>query len=204
MEAASEEMWRALHERLHAFIARRVAPADVDDLVQEVLLRIHRWIDTLDRADRLDAWIYQITRNAIIDHYRARARHDDSLAHEADLSATAELANRSIDEAHEVEAGRELAGCLTPLVERLAEPYRQAVSLVELEGVPQVDAAVRIGLSTSGMKSRVQRARQQLKALLLACCHVEIDRRGGVVDYEASSGQCGTCGAGTGRICCAG
>jgi RNA polymerase sigma-70 factor (ECF subfamily) len=194
MEAASEEMWGALYDRLHAFIARRVAPADVDDLVQEVLLRIHRRIDTLDRADRLDAWAYQITRNAIIDYYRAAARRDDALAHETDVSVAAELANRLADEAREVEAGRELAGCLTPLVDRLAEPYRQAVTLVELEGVPQVDAAVRMGLSTSGMKSRVQRARQQLKALLLACCHVEINRRGGVVDYETRGGECGTCG----------
>jgi RNA polymerase sigma-70 factor (ECF subfamily) len=203
MEAASEEMSRALYDRLHAFIARRVAPADVDDLVQEVLPRIHQRIDTLYQADRLDAWAYQITRNAIIDHYRARARLDDSLVHEADVSVATELANRSTDEVQEMEAGRELAACLIPLVDRLAEPYRQAVSLVELERVPQVDAAVRMGLSTSGTKSRVQRARQQRKALLLECCHVEIDRRGGVVDYDTRSGQCGTCGAATGQTCCA-
>ena len=72
-EAVSEQMWLALYDRLHAFIARRVAPADVDDLVQEVFLRIHRRIDTLDESDRLDAWAYQITRNAIIDHYRLAA-----------------------------------------------------------------------------------------------------------------------------------
>ena len=202
MEAASEQMWRELYDRLHAFIARRVAPSDVDDLVQEVFLRIHRRIDTLDESDRLDAWAYQITRNAIIDHYRSAARRDKTLVHDADVSVSVELAKRPTDEAQEAEAELELAGCMTPLVDRLAEPYRQAVTLVELEGVPQVQAAVRLGLSTSGMKSRVQRARQQLKSMLLACCHVEIDRRGGVVDYDARGGDCSTCGA-TGQHCCA-
>ena len=203
MEAASEQMWRALYDRLHGFISRRVAPADVDDLVQEVLLRIHRRIDTLDRADRLDAWAYQITRNAIIDYYRSEARQDQTLAHEMDAPVSAELAKRSTDEAQDVEAGRELAGCLTPLIDRLAEPYRQAVTLVELDGILQVEAALRLGISTSGMKSRVQRARQQLKAMLLVCCHVEIDRRGGVVDYGTHGGHCSTCGDAAGQPCCA-
>jgi RNA polymerase sigma-70 factor (ECF subfamily) len=76
-------------------------------------------------------------------------------------------------------AAREMAGCLSPLVERLDPKYEEAVRLVEIEGMSQVDAAERLHLSVSGMKARVQRARRQLKELLLACCHVELDRRGG-------------------------
>jgi RNA polymerase sigma-70 factor (ECF subfamily) len=205
MATASEQVWRELHARLRAFVARRVGEADADDLVQEVLFRIHRRIDTLDQADRLDAWAYQITRNAIVDHHRARARRSEALVEDAgDLAASTERAMLSADEPEAVEAGRELAACLTPLVERLAEPYRQAVGLVELEGLPQAEAAAHLGLSTSGMKSRVQRARRQLKALLLDCCHVELDRRGGIMDYRARGGRCGACSAAGGQPCCDG
>ena len=203
MDMTNEQAWQVLYDRLRAFVARRVGPDEADDLVQEVLLRIHRRIDSLDQADRLDAWAYQITRNAIVDHYRSRARRSEASGEDADdLAESARDAIVSADDPEAVEAGRELAVCLTPLVEQIAEPYRHAVHLVELEGVPQVEAAARLGLSNSGMKSRVQRARQQLKALLLECCHVELDRRGGVVDYGAR-GECTACGPPVGQPCCA-
>ena len=172
--------------------------------MQDVLLRIHRRIDSLDEADRLDAWAYQITRNAIIDHYRSRARRNQASGGDGDvLAESAQHAMVSADGPESVEASRELAGCLTPLVEQLAEPYRQAVDLVELEGMPQVEAAVRLGLSTSGLKSRVQRARRQLKDMLLDCCHVELSRRGSVVDYGTHGAGCSACGPSVGQRCCA-
>jgi hypothetical protein len=55
----------------------------------------------------------------------------------------------------------------------------------------------RIGISGSGMKARVQRGRAQLKALLLDCCSVELDPRGGIAEYHARRGSCGGCGCGS-------
>ena len=68
-------------------------------------------------------------------------------------------------------------------MQRLPEPYREALVLTELDGLTQADAATRLGLSTSGMKSRVQRGRGQLRDLLLGCCEIELDRRNRVTDY---------------------
>jgi len=55
---------------------------------------------------------------------------------------------------------------------------------VELEGLTHQAAAKRLGLSVSGMKSRVQRGRKQLKQMLQDCCLIQLDRRSGVADYE--------------------
>lgn len=204
MTTVSEQLWRELYDRLFAFAVRRVGAADADDLVQDVFVRMHNRIDTLDQADRLEAWAYQITRNAIVDHHRSRARHREVLAAEVDQHVLDGGAAPSADEYAEVDVEGELAGCLTPLVEQLAEPYRQAVGLVEFEALPQAQAAVRVGLSTSGMKSRVQRARRQLKELLLECCHVDLDRRGSVMGYRARADACGGCSPATasGPPCC--
>src|SRR5215217_4801594 len=73
-----EAVWSELHERLRAFVARRV-PDDsvVDDLAQEILLRLYTHIGRLREQERLDAWAYQVARNAIVDYWRERtARHD--------------------------------------------------------------------------------------------------------------------------------
>ena len=89
----------------------------------------------------------------------------------------------------------ELAACLGPLIERLPPLHREALALTELEGLTQTSAAARLGLSSSGMKSRVQRGRAQLKELLGACCEIELDRRGGVRSYRPLRGPC-DCGTG--------
>ena len=82
------------------------------------------------------------------------------------------------------------------MVERLPEPYREAMKLADFEGLSQQEVADRTGVSLSGAKSRVQRARRQLREMILDCCHVERDVRGNVVDYETTER--------TPRYCCGG
>ncbi len=83
---------------------------------------------------------------------------------------------------------QELARCLIPLVNGLPTPYRRALTLAHLDGLTQREVASRLGLALSGAKSRVQRARKMLAGALLECCRVELDRRGGVMDYECRNG----------------
>ena len=96
----------------------------------------------------------------------------------------------------EPDAAAALAACLTPLVRSLPEPYREALLLTDIGGLTQAEAARRLGISASGMKSRVQRGRAKLKAALLGCCEIELDRRGTVLDYRPRRAECdGECGA---------
>ncbi len=94
------------------------------------------------------------------------------------------------------DAARELATCLGPMVARLPSPYREAVTLVDLEGIPQKEAALRAGLSLSGMKSRVQRGRQALEQLVHDCCQVDLDATGRIMDYQLRGATCGSSCAG--------
>ena len=70
------------------------------------------------------------------------------------------------------------------MIAQLPDPYREAVELYELKGMPQQDIADKLGLSLSGAKSRVQRGREKLKSLLFSCCSFEQDRRGNIIGYE--------------------
>src|SRR4051812_21281355 len=76
MEAkAVETVWQEFHFRLYNFVLKQVNnPADADDILQEVFLRIHRGLGSLRVNSSLKAWVYQITRNAIIDYYRSPSR----------------------------------------------------------------------------------------------------------------------------------
>jgi RNA polymerase sigma-70 factor (ECF subfamily) len=181
--------WSELREPLGRFVAHRVAdPQDAEDVLQDVLLRIHRHSDDLASADRVVPWMHRIARNAIIDHYRRRAARPESPAGSGtDFDQPAP----SDDEPDGDALRRDLAACLRPLLERLPEKHREALILTELDGLSQVEAAHELGISVSGMKARVQRGRAQLKALLLDCCHVELDRRGAITEYQSRGGSCG-------------
>ena len=187
MPTTVTEVWQQVHNGLRAFIAKRVSEeTEIDDILQEVFLRIHRGLDGLKDPRRIVSWVYQITRHAIIDHYRASGRR---LEMPAGLGADMELirtmaATPVIAEFKDSgEYRSELAGCLRPMIDQLNKEYREALMLVELEGLTQQAAAQRIGLSLSGMKSRVQRGRRQLKRKLDECCLIQLDQPHGIADY---------------------
>ena len=190
------DIWQQVHDGLRAFVSKRVAnEAEVEDILQEVFLRMHRKLDSLKDPSRIVSWLFQITRHAIIDHYRTPARKRETATGLAgDLEAAYPVPSPAFEDSGRLRT--ELAGCLRPMIERLSADYRQAVTLVELDGLTQQAAAKRLNLSVSGMKSRVQRGRGQLKRMLDECCVIELDRRRGVVDYavrDAGKNSCSPC-----------
>ena len=183
---ASPAPWQDVAAQLRPFLARRVAAADVDDVLQDVWLRVQRGLPGLRDEERFTSWLFQIARSAVAEHQRARARHPlpDAPA-EPDLAAEPTADDR--------EAARSLARCVSIFVARLPSPYREAVTLVELEGLTVREAAEMVGISVSGMKSRVQRGRAQLRRLFDECCEIALDARGKVIDYTPRPRSCRTC-----------
>ncbi|MEZ4402336.1 MAG: sigma-70 family RNA polymerase sigma factor [Kofleriaceae bacterium] len=174
---AAAPTWRELNARLHPFVAARVPAADVDDVLQEVCLRVHRNITQVRDDRRFTAWLYQVARSAIADHGRARARHPLVL----DARATSDDEGPAPPEPAGPDLAALLAPCLALFVAALPPPYREAVSLVELRGLTVAAAAAEAGVSVTSMKSRVRRGRARLRALVEACCAIELDARGGIL-----------------------
>jgi RNA polymerase sigma-70 factor, ECF subfamily len=184
----TEHVWAAFSAPLLHFIRKRVhEEATAEDLLQEVFLKVHQQIGTLKDARKLESWLYQIARNAIIDYYR---------------SANPTISLESSDAFHLPEDSpdddiiSELFPAVRTMVRSLPERDRQALVLTAYQGLTQKELSERLGLSFSGAKSQVQRARDKLKQQLLACCHFELDRRGHVINYQP---RCDCCSAGT---CC--
>jgi RNA polymerase sigma-70 factor, ECF subfamily len=189
-DAAADVLWTDLHERLRGFIGKRIGDQHAaDDVAQDVLLRLHRSMGDLRAEDRLDAFAYGIARNAIIDHYRARASAKETPAEPTDLAASID-ASGDTDRDSDGDGGRqELARCLAPLIRQLPEPYREALTLTDLGKLSQVEAAAVVGLSIPGMKARVQRARAQVHELLTGCCAVALDDNRQITDVRRT-GPC--------------
>jgi RNA polymerase sigma-70 factor (ECF subfamily) len=176
--------WEETRAQLLGFVSRRVECADAaEDIVQDVLERVQR--TDVAAITNLQAWLYRAARNAIVDHYRQR--RPTTSFEDAD-----EVVDRASDigDTEPVAAIRELAHCLRPLIDQLADDSRDAVTLVDLDGRTHHDAARLAGISTSGMKSRVQRGRKQLASLLQDCCTITRAADGAIHDYTHPRGEC--------------
>ncbi|ABM11013.1 sigma-70 family RNA polymerase sigma factor [Mycolicibacterium vanbaalenii PYR-1] len=187
LDQPTEQMWREMLPQLRTFVRRRIADPDrADDLVAEILLRIHQNIGSLDDRERLPNWVFRIARNAIIDEYRRAGRSREQ------LMASLQEEPAALDE-DEPGVVRELSACLRPMLAGLPPDQKAALEMIDLDGMTQADAAQQAGVSLSGMKSRVQRGRRRLAELLSQCCTMTLDGRGVPMDYEPPPG-CGCAG----------
>jgi RNA polymerase sigma-70 factor (ECF subfamily) len=184
LDAVARDSWQVLGQRLGAYIGRRLPAQEVDDVLQDVLLRIYKNVRYLSDDSRFGPWVYSVARNAVIDQLRKKRPPT------ADVAALEAIADSEGPDSEQA-----LLNCVTPFVARLPEAYRHAITLVELQGLTQADAAKMAGVSLSGMKSRVQRGRRLLREMFEECCSLKIDARGRVIEAEQhdQDGCAGTC-----------
>lgn len=160
--------------KLRAFIRRRVSDdATADDLMQETLLKVYRSRARWPDGERLEAWLYRIARNTIIDHYRRRRPTEE---------LPAALAAEPREEVDELRVA--VTATMRKFLAGMPEVYREPVRLAELEGLPLAKIALRLGLSLSAVKARVRRGRARLKKQLQDCCRFKFDRMGKVIGWE--------------------
>ena len=177
-------IWAAFSGRLRGFIANRVrVEVDVDDILQDVFTKIHAGLGDLEDGEKLEAWLFQVTRRALADHFRNRSGKRRPAVLPEDLA----------EKAVPTDLSTEVASWLDPMMSLISEEDREALRLTDLEGLSQNDLAARLGLSVTGARSRVQRARARLKRALLDCCHIEMDRLGNPIDYTKRRSACGPC-----------
>jgi RNA polymerase sigma-70 factor (ECF subfamily) len=184
--------WTETLSRLRSYIAARISDSEAAaDIAQDVIARSIA-AGALERAHDLNGWLFRAAQNAIVDHYRSRRVRlpDSDLVEWAEPESDGPAPNR---------ATRDLARCVQPLIDELPAKYRDALVAVDIEGRTHHAAAAENGISTSGMKSRVQRGRRHLRDLLTECCAVHLSRDGAIASYDrsGSSSDGGPCGCAT-------
>ena len=187
-----DDDWSHLRAHVRGMLGSRLAsPADADDVVQDVLLRVFRNTSSLRDEERFGAWLAVMVRNAVADQLRARQRQPIA---PPDAGERVQDPAPAPDEAEQTARSRVVAA-LRPFAERLPAIYREVIILSELDDVPHAEIARRLDISISGVKSRVQRGREQLRKMLTDCCQIALDARHTIVDCVPKTG-------GDGGDCC--
>ncbi|WP_346354013.1 RNA polymerase sigma factor SigZ [Azotosporobacter soli] len=176
MDQRLETVWVDFKSQLLSYIQTKVSDRyAAEDILQEVFIKVYGNIDHLASLSNLKAWLYKITYNAIIDYYRGR---------NAELVQINDIKETITEENESVNMNEEITACLKALLSGLPDRYRKPLELYILQNLKHKEIAEKLGISISGSKTRVQRARNKLKELLSACCRLEFDRHGNIVEYH--------------------
>ncbi|MEZ9628497.1 RNA polymerase sigma factor SigZ [Vibrio breoganii] len=172
-----EAIWSEYQASLKVFLLKNVSNADdVDDLLQEIMLKTHQNLHRIEDVNKLKPWLFQVANRAIIDFYRARARKDnfnpDDLWYE------------NIEES----LYQQMTHCVHPFIQALPEEEAKLLTAIEIEGLSQKEYAQQIGVAYSTLKSRVQKGRKLLLEVFNQCCDFSVNEQGELVDIHTKNG----------------
>jgi RNA polymerase sigma-70 factor (ECF subfamily) len=163
--------WTAHEPELRGWARHRLNnPTDVDDLLQDLFLKVLRHGERFCSVHNARAWLFEVARNTLADRLRV-ARH------------TVELPDDLPSPVEETAVVDTLTGCLPRVLSELDTEDSDAITLCDLQGMAQADYARAKGLSLSSAKSRIQRARLRMKARMTVACRVQLDDAGHVLDF---------------------
>lgn len=167
-----EKIWHDMHDKLLAFILKKIPDkAIAEDILQEVFVKIHEKIATLTDDTKLQAWIYQITRNLIVDHYRALKKGNDLLSDETEKD----------DGTEKTEVMEEAVQDIINFMDAMPPEHCDPLCATEIDGLSIKEYAIKTGISYTAAKSRVQRSRKMLKDMMMNCCQYQFDKYGTVI-----------------------
>jgi RNA polymerase sigma-70 factor (ECF subfamily) len=166
-------LWQTHRDELKAFILKRVKDQELsNDILQDVLVKVYAFYISKSGVKNVRSWLFQIAQNTIIDHYRKQSKTPN---HEILKDLENEDQNMAYIEAEKY---------IIPMIEFLPKDYAIPLKLADIDQMKLADIAKKLNLSLPATKSRIQRARQLLKAEFITCCHLETDKHGNLISFE--------------------
>jgi RNA polymerase sigma-70 factor (ECF subfamily) len=168
-----ENIWLEYRAALKRFLQAKVSnKADVDDLLQDILIKTYNNLDAVKSQKSIKSWLFQIANNTIIDYYRKKGR------------AQAETIEALLPLDASQEINIDLSNCISPFINALPDEHASLLTAIDLNNQSQKQYAEQLGVSYSTLKSRVQKSRELLKQVFDDCCHFKMDKIGNVYDYD--------------------
>ena len=178
------EIWLKFSHPVKDFIRKKTHNSDVvDDILQEVFIKIHQNLHLLRDEERVAGWVFQIARNTVLNYFRAQKKNlENQEFHQRETEEESYFKENNLNE---------MVGIWLEEFKKDLDPkYQEALQLVDIDGITQIELAHKLGISVSGAKSRVQRGREQLKQKLMDCCPVKTDQYGNILEIQSKDGNC--------------
>lgn len=135
-------------------------PAEAEDVVQEVFIKLWQTRDQLGQVANVEAWCMQLTKNRAIDKTRSRHRQSEDLELAYGFSANGHSPERKFEL-------QDTLGHIKKLMHQLPEAQKMSMELRDIEGLSYEEIADTLQLSLAQVKTNIFRARKTIKSKLL-------------------------------------
>lgn len=170
-------VYTEFHRSLLTYVRSKIrSKEDAEDILQNVFAKISANADSLSEKEKIQNWLFTVTRNAVIDYYRVNAKKKNVELNES-------ISEQLLEEEN-TDSTKGLDSCVATMIALLPEEYKGIVEDAEINGISQKELAEKYGMAYSSMRSRVQRGRERLKQLFYNCCHIKTDNRGNVLQAQ--------------------
>ena len=159
----TQKIWNSFNEELYFFILKKVKDRDItNDVFQNTFLKIHKNISKLKNEEKAKAWVFQIARNEINNHFNKESVYSNNL----DTNKETLLQKY------------EHVCCFDKFIDELPKIYKQVIELIYIKGKKQKDTAEELNISLENVKARVKRAKEILKQRFNECCKYKFNKQG--------------------------
>lgn len=177
-------IWDEFNGKLLNYIRSMVSNEhDAEDILQNVFIKIYNNVDQLDEPSAIQAWIFRIAKNTVIDFYKKKK--DVSFEPEKFLNISEELEEDD-------NLNKEITECMKNMIFTLPEKYKQVYDMYENQEMKHKEIAQELDISVSNSKVRLKRAKSIFKDMLVDCCDFEVDSYGNIIEYHQKK-DCGGC-----------
>jgi RNA polymerase sigma-70 factor (ECF subfamily) len=173
-ESAFNELVLAYERRVFALVFRMLGNRhEAEDLAQEVFVQVFKAIDQFRGDSKLSTWIYRIAVNLCKNKSKYLARRHageqddvDAMAERVPLSAAKGVSVGDVGRPDELVEGMQLERVVKKAIAQLEPEFREVLVLRDVEDLSYEEIAAITGLPDGTVKSRIHRARGQLRALV--------------------------------------
>ncbi|HTJ80289.1 MAG TPA: sigma-70 family RNA polymerase sigma factor [Polyangiaceae bacterium] len=173
-EAAFNHLVVTYERRVFALVFRMLGRRDeAEDLAQEVFVQVFKAIDQFRGESKLSTWIYRIAVNLCKNRTKYLARRQvgeqddvDAMVDRAPLSAAKGVSVGDISRPDELVEGMQLEVIVKRAIQQIEPDFREVLILRDVEDMSYEEIAAVTGLADGTVKSRIHRARAQLRALV--------------------------------------
>lgn len=163
------EIVNKFYNQLVGYLVKNIHDIELaEDIVQEVMMKLVCAHNRSLKINNIKAWLFEVTRHSAADYYRNLSKKKTVI-----IDSQFNQMLTAIEKSEFLPSEY-----VVPMIKLLPSKYSEPLYLSDIQNLPQIIVAEKMGLSLSATKMRIQRARKMLYELFIKCCNIKYSKDG--------------------------
>lgn len=164
-ESKFKELYNTYYPKLKVLFSKKIKDEqEVEDVIQDTMLRVYNKFDTYDNKYAISTWLYTVANSVLNNHFRSKSRQP-ALSYAKELYDNEHT--ESFDSPENILISNEQKDIINKTLNKLSKDFLEVYQLKDVEGKSLKEISEQLGIPTNTVKSRLKRARDTIRGNLL-------------------------------------